>query len=152
MYSFTWSYPNSVKRSWETVHLRGVGNFAWGAFLLGVGGKLDEELFWQFDSFVLLKTGWVIKLWWEDSTSGENNIIFLATVGDHNPPVGKILTCTLKNHNLLFIIKHFQSILGIIKNIWLWISENIILSTNFRKNASVNNFQNICQWWFSKLQ
>ena len=56
MYSFTWSYPNSVKRSWETVHLRGVGNFAWGAFLLGVGGKLDEELFWQFDSFVMLKT------------------------------------------------------------------------------------------------
>ena len=65
----------------------------------------------------MLKTGWVIKLWWEDSTGGENNRIFLATVGDHNPPVGKILTCTLKNHNLLFIIKHFESILGIIKKI-----------------------------------
>ena len=26
-----------------------------GVFLLAVGGKLDEELFWQFDSFVMLK-------------------------------------------------------------------------------------------------
>ena len=76
MYSFTWSHPNSVKRSWETVHLRGVGNFAWGVFFLGVGQKLDEELFWQFDSFVMLKMGWVIKWWWEDSTGGENNWIF----------------------------------------------------------------------------
>ena len=33
---------------------------------------------------------------------------FLATVGDHNPPLGKILTYPLKNHNLLFIIKHFE--------------------------------------------
>ena len=46
-------------------------------FLLGVGGKLDEELFWQFDSFVMLKMGWVMKLWWGwgDSTGGENNWI-----------------------------------------------------------------------------
>ena len=72
-------------------------------------------------------------MWWGDSTGGENNWFFLATVGDRNPPVGKILTCTLKNHNLFFIIKHFESILGIIKNIWLWISKNILLSTNFRK-------------------
>ena len=49
----------------------------------------------------------------------------LATVGDHNPPAEKILKCTLKNHNLLFIIfynfllKHFESIPGIIKHIWL---------------------------------
>ena len=57
MDSFTWILPNSVKRSWETGHLRRVGNFAWGVFLLGVGGKLDEKLFWQFDSFVMLKTG-----------------------------------------------------------------------------------------------
>ena len=28
-----------------------------GVFLLGVGGKLDEELFRQFDSFVMLKNG-----------------------------------------------------------------------------------------------
>ena len=47
-----------------------------GVFLLGVGEKLDEELFWKFDSFVMLKMGWVIKLWWGDSTSGENNWIF----------------------------------------------------------------------------
>ena len=40
-------------------------------------------------------------------------------MADHNPPLGKILTHTLKNHNLLFITKHFESILGIIKNIWL---------------------------------
>ena len=52
-------------------------------------------------------------------------IEFLATVGDHNPPAEKILKCTLKNHNLLFIIfynfllKHFESIPGIIKHIWL---------------------------------
>ena len=128
--------------------------FLGGAFLLGVEGKLNEELSWQFDSFVMLKTGWVIKLWWEDSTGGENNRIFLATVGDHNPPVGKILTCTLKNHNLLFIIKHFESILGIIKKIlgyeylkiyyWAKISEKIILWTIFEKSvndglASCNN-------------
>ena len=37
------------------------------------------------------------------------------TVGDHYPPVGKIVTCTLKNHNLLFLIKHFECLLGIIK-------------------------------------
>ena len=114
MYSFTWSNPNSVKRSWETRHLRGVGNLSWGVFLLGVGGKLDEELSWQFDSFVMLKTGWVIKLWSGDSTGGENNWIFWLLF--------------FWNHNLLFIIKHFESILGIIKNIWLWISENILLN------------------------
>ena len=43
--------------------------------LLGVGGKLDEELLWQFDSFLMLKARWIIKLWWEDSTVGENNLI-----------------------------------------------------------------------------
>ena len=53
---------------------------------------------------------------WGDFTGGKI-IEFLTTVGDHNPPAGKILTCTLKNHNLLFIIKHFESTLGIIKNI-----------------------------------
>ena len=47
-----------------------------GVFLLGVGEKLDEELFWQFDSFVMLKMGWVIKLLWGDSAGGENNLIF----------------------------------------------------------------------------
>ena len=47
-----------------------------GVFLLGVGGKLDEELCWQFDSFVMLKMRWVIKLWWGDSTGGKNNWIF----------------------------------------------------------------------------
>ena len=47
-----------------------------GVLLLGMGGKFDEELFWQFDSFVMLKTGWVIKLWWGDSTVGKNNWIF----------------------------------------------------------------------------
>ena len=30
-------------------------------------------------------------------------IEFLATAGDLNPPVWKILTCTLTNHNLLFL-------------------------------------------------
>ena len=90
-----------------------------GVFLLGVGGKLDEELFWQFDSLVMLKTGCVIKLWWGEGRGvrrggGEGILLvwkiieFLATVGDHNPPVGKILTYPLKNHNLLFIIKHFE--------------------------------------------
>ena len=100
----------------------------------------------------MLKTDkWVIKLWWGILLVGKI-IEFLATVGNHNPPVGKILTWTLKNHNLRFIIKHSESILGIMRNIWLWISENILLSTNFRKNTSANNFQKICQWWFSKLQ
>ena len=79
-------------------------------------------------------------------------IEFFGYFGDRSPPVGKIVTCTLKNHNLLFIIKHFESTLGIIKNTWLWVSKNTLLSTNFRKNTSVNNFQKICQWWFSKLQ
>ena len=37
-----------------------------------------------------------------DSTGGEI-IEFLGTVGDHNPPVGKTLTCALKNHNLHYI-------------------------------------------------
>ena len=47
-----------------------------GLFLMGVGGKLDEELFWQFNSFVMLKMAWVNKLWWGGSTGGENNWIF----------------------------------------------------------------------------
>ena len=47
--------------------------FLGGVFLQGVGGKLHEELSLQFDSFVMLKTGWVIKLWWGDSICGENN-------------------------------------------------------------------------------
>ena len=46
-------------------------------------------------------------------------IEFLATVGDHNPPLEKILKRTLKNYYLRFIMKHLESILGIIKNIWL---------------------------------
>ena len=44
-----------------------------GVFLLGVGGKVDEKLFWQFDSLAMLKTGWASKLWWVDSAGGENN-------------------------------------------------------------------------------
>ena len=68
----------------------------------------------------MLKMEWVIKMWLGDSSGGEK-IEFLATVEDHNPPVGKILACILKNHNLLFIIfcnlllKTLESILGTIK-------------------------------------
>ena len=40
-------------------------------------------------------------------------IEFWATVVDLNPPVGKILTCTLKNHNLLFL-----------KIFWVYIRNN----------------------------
>ena len=54
-----------------------------GVFLLGVGGKLDEELFWQSDSFGILKIGGGgggggVELCWGggDSTGGENNWIF----------------------------------------------------------------------------
>ena len=153
MYSFTWSHPNSVKRSWETGHLTGVGNFAWGSVFIGSGRKIGWGIaltiwfFWYAKNGVGNQT----VVGWEGFTGGKI-IEFLTTVGDHNLPVGKILTCTLKNHNLLFIIKHFESTLGIIKNIWVWISENILLSTNFRENTSVNNFQKICQWWYSKLQ
>ena len=72
----------------------------------------------------MLKMWWVIKLWWRVLLLWKI-IEFLAAVGDRNPPVEKILKCTLKNHNLLFIIfynfllKHFESIPGIIKHIWL---------------------------------
>ena len=48
-----------------------------GVFLLGVGGTLDEELFRQFDSLVMLKVAFVMKSWWGgDFTGGENNWIF----------------------------------------------------------------------------
>ena len=83
-------------------------------------------------------------------------IEFLATVGDHNPSVTIILICTLKNHNLLLfhffcnlLWKHLESILGIIKNIWLWISENIALTTNLRNEILL---WTIFRKWFSKLQ
>ena len=136
---------NCVKRSWETGHLRGIGSFACWSVFTGSGSKIGWRIVLTVWFFCYAKNGVGIKLWWGILLVGKI-IEFLATVGDHNPPVGKILTCTLKNHNLLFIIKHFESILGIIKNIWLWISENILLSTNFRKillwtifRKSVNN-------------
>ena len=144
MYSFTWSHSNRVKWSWETGHLREVGNFAWGSAFTGSGTKIGWRIVLTIWFFCYAKNGVVNQsvvgefYWWGKLLN------FFASVGDWNPPVGKILTCTLKNHNLLFIIKHFESILGIIKNTWLWISENILLSTNFRKNTSVNNFQKIC--------
>ena len=50
-----------------------LGEGGGGVFLLGVGVKLDEELFWQFGSFVMLKMGWVIKLWWSPTTTGGGN-------------------------------------------------------------------------------
>ena len=90
----------------------------------------------------MLKTRWVIKCGGGILLVGKL-IEFLATVGDHNPPVVKILTCTLKNHHLRFIIKHFESILGIMKNIWLRISQNILLSTNFRKILLRTIFKNL---------
>ena len=40
MYSFTWSHPNSAKSSWETGHLKGVGNFASGSAFTGSGRKI----------------------------------------------------------------------------------------------------------------
>ena len=75
--------------------------------------------------------------WWG------NKLSFLATVGDHNPPVGKILACILKNHNLLFIIKHFESILGIIKkylvmNIWKYTIEHKFQKKYFCEQFSEN--------------
>ena len=152
MYSFTRSHPNSIKRRWETGRLRGVGNFAWESVFTGSRRKIGWRIVLTIWFFCCAKNGVGNQIvaggfyWWG------NKLSFLATVGDHNPPVEKILTCILKNHNLLFIIKHFEFILGIMKNIWLWTSENILLSTNFRKNTSVNNFQKMCQWWLTKLQ
>ena len=46
-----------------------------GVFSLAVGVKLDEELFWQFDSFVMLKNGVGNQIVVGDSTGGENNWI-----------------------------------------------------------------------------
>ena len=76
-------------------------------------------------------------------------IEFLATVEDHNPPVGKILTCILKNHNLLFIIfcnlllKTLESILGIIKkylvmNNWKYSIEHKFQNKYFCEQFSEN--------------
>ena len=132
MYSFTWSHPNSVERSWETENLRRVGNFAWGSVFTGSGRKIGWRVVLTILFFCYAKNGVGNQVvvggfyWWGKQLS------FLATVWDHNPPVGKILTCTLKSHNLLFIMKQFESILETIKNIWLWISENILLSTIFK--------------------
>ena len=119
---------NCVKRSWETGHLRGVGSFACWSVFTGSGSKIGWRIVLTVWFFCYAKNGVGIKLWWGILLVGKI-IEFLATVGDHNPPVGKILTCTLKNHNLLFIIKHFESILGIIKkylvmNIWKYTIEH----------------------------
>ena len=119
MYSFTWSHLNSVKMSWETRHIRGVGHFAWGSVFTGSGRKIGWGIVLTIWFFRYAKNGVGNQIavgrfywWWK---------LFLATVGDHNPLVGKILACTLKDHNLLFIIffnlllKNFESMLGIIK-------------------------------------
>ena len=76
-------------------------------------------------------------------------IEFLATVEDHNPPVGKILACILKNHNLLFIIfcnlllKTLESILGTIKkylvmNNWKYSIEHKFQNKYFCEQFSEN--------------
>ena len=38
-------YMKPSKKSWEIGHLSGVGIFAWGVFLLALGGTFDKELF-----------------------------------------------------------------------------------------------------------
>ena len=58
MHLFTCNHPHSIKRSWKTGNLRRIGNFAWGSFLWGVGEEFDEQFFWQFVPFVMLKSGW----------------------------------------------------------------------------------------------
>ena len=143
MYSFTWSHSNRVKWSWETGHLREVGNFAWGSVFTGSGTKIGWRIVLTIWFFCYAKNGVVNQsvvggfYWWEKQLN------FLASVGDWNPPVGKILTCTLKNHNLLFIIKHFESILGIIKkylvmNIWKYTIEHKFQKKYFCEQFSEN--------------
>ena len=135
MYLFTWSHPSSVKRSWKTGHLRAVGNFAWWSVFTGSGRKIVWRIVLTVWFFCYAKNGVGNQIVVGGILLVGKRIEFLDTVGDHNPQVGKILTCPLKNHNLLFITKHFESILVIIKNIWFWTSENIVLSTNFRSNT-----------------
>ena len=143
MYSFTWSHSNRVKWSWETGHLREVGNFAWGSVFTGSGTKIGWRIVLTIWFFCYAKNGVVNQsvvgefYWWGKSLN------FFASVGDWNPPVGKILTCTLKNHNLLFIIKHFESILGIIKkylvmNIWKYTIEHKFQKKYFCEQFSEN--------------
>ena len=76
----------------------------------------------------------------------------MATVGDRDLSVGKILTCTLKNHYLLFLIKNFESLLGIIKDISEKISEKILLWAIFRKSVNDDlasyNFQSLSFYCF----
>ena len=115
-----------------------------GVFLLGAGQKLDEELFWQFDSFVMLKMGWVIKWWWEDSTGGENNWIF-GCCGGPQSSSRKILTCTLKNHNLLFI--YFFKFT--FKTFWVYIRNNkkYLVMNNIWKYSIEHKFQKKILLW-----
>ena len=58
-------------------------------------------------------------------------IEFWATVVDLNPPVGKILTCTLKNHNLLFL-----------KIFWVYIRNN----KDFRELSWMSH--GVMRFWF----
>ena len=141
-YSFTWSHLNSVKRSWETGHLRGVGIFSWGSVFTGSGRKIG----WRI----------VLTIWFFCYAKNRvNNQIVVGGI----LLVGKMIeffATIFWNHDLLFIIKHFESILGITKKILGYeylkiyysaqISEKILLWKIFRKSvndglASCNNMK-----------
>ena len=57
MYLFTWSHPNSIKRSWENGHLRGVGNFAWGSVFTRSGRKIGWGIVLTIWFFCYAKNG-----------------------------------------------------------------------------------------------
>ena len=132
---FTWSDPKSIKRSWETGHLRGVGSFAWGSAFTGRGRKIGWGIVLTIWLFCYGKNGVGNQIVVGGILLVGKMIEFLATAGDHNPPVGKIVVCTLNNHDLFFIIfynlllKNFESMLWIINmylvmNIWKYIIEH----------------------------
>ena len=103
MYPFTWNHPNCVKRSWETGHLRGVGNFAWGNVFAGAGGKIR----WRIVLTIWFLMGKIIEFF---GYCGEPQFF-----SRENPDI------RIEISKLLFIIKHYESILGIIKIIWLYL-------------------------------
>ena len=150
MYSFIWIHPNSAKKSQETGQLRGVENVAWRSAFTGSGRKNGWGIVLTIWFSCYAKNGMGKQTvvggfcWWG------NNLIFGYCGGPQsssreNPKIH------IEKSLFTFYYKTFGVYIRNNKK-YLVISENILLRTNLRKNTSVNIFQKICHWCFSKLQ
>ena len=142
MYSFTWSHLNSVKRSWETGHLRGVGIFSWGSAFTGSGRKIGWRIVLTIWFFCYAKNGVGNQIVVGDFPGRGNNWILWILWGPQsssreNPDMH------IENHNLFFYYKTFWVYIKnnkkyLVLNIWKYSIEHKFQKKYFCEQFSEN--------------